>query len=164
MIKMMNKILKVLPFILILLVSATFAAAQSSDPAPTVGITAQPGNLVWNSVTIRVSANDRWPNAAIKDIDFYVNGTLINTHNCGFASSCIYTTSRLSGVQKNETYYAVVHDLSNSVQTQNLTVTFRGPNRPPNMSALPNVSINEDSGMNINLTDLHAVVTDDWTI
>ena len=163
MIKMMNKILKVLPFILILLVSATFAAAQSSDPAPTVGITAQPGNLVWNSVTIRVSANDGWPNAAIKDIDFYVNGTLINTHNCGFASSCIYTTSRLSGVQKNETYYAIVHDLSNTVQTQNLTVTFRGPNRPPNMSALPNVSINEDSGMNINLTDLHAVVTDDWT-
>ncbi len=163
MIKMMNKILKVLPFVVILLVSAAFAAAQSSDPAPTVGITAQPGTLVWNSVTIRVSASDSWPNAAISHIDFYVNGTFTSTHNCGFASSCIYTTSRLSGVQKNETYYAIVHDLSNSVQTQNLTVTFRGPNRPPNLSALPNISINEDSGNNVNLTDLHAVVTDDWT-
>jgi len=157
------KLCKILPFVLLLIISASFAAAQTGDPAPVVGITAQPGTLVWNSVTIRVSAADKWPNAAISHIDFYVNGAFTTKHNCGFQPNCIYTTSRVSGVQKNETYHAVVYDLSNSVTTQNLTVTFKGPNHPPNLSALPNISINEDSGNNTNLTDLHAFVTDDWT-
>ncbi|MBD3304118.1 PKD domain-containing protein [Candidatus Woesearchaeota archaeon] len=157
------KLIKILPFVLLLLISASFAAAQTSDPAPVVGITAQPGTLVWNSATVRVSATDRWPNAAISHIDFYVNGTYSSTHNCGFQQSCIYTTSRVSGVQKNETYYAIVHDLSNTVQTQNLTVIFKGPNRPPDLSGLPNKNISEDSGNNVNLTDLWANVTDDWT-
>jgi len=148
---------------LLLLVSASFAAAQVPDPAPSVGITAQPGTLVWNSVTVRVSAIDSWPSPGISHIDFYVNGNYTATHNCGFAAQCIYTTSRLSGIQKNESYHAIVYDRSNTVQTQTLNVTFKGPNRPPDLSALPNALINEDSGMNTNLIDLHANVTDDWT-
>jgi len=156
------KITKALMILLILIACAAAVSAQV-DPAPTISITAMPGTTVTNSVTIRASARDTSTNAGIDKIELYLNNNLLNTKQCGYSTSCILSQPRLATQPKNETFHAIAYDRIQSTTSSNLTVTFLGPNTPPNMTLLPNAtSINEDSGYN-NLTDLWNHITDTWT-
>lgn len=150
-----------LAIIILTLVSA--AAAAQLDPAPTVSIIAIPGTSVTSSVTIRATARDSGVAAGISQLDIYANNNVIASKNCGYSTSCILSKPVTSTTAKNETYYAIAYDRSQNTQSSSITVTFRGVNTPPNMSALANRTINEDSGFNANLTDLWAYVTDTWT-
>ena len=156
------KITKALTILLILIACAAAVSAQV-DPAPTISITAMPGTTVTNSVTIRASARDSSTNAGLDKIELYLNNNLLTTKQCGYSTSCILSQARLATQPKNETFHAIAYDRIQSTTSSNLTVTFLGPNTPPNMTLLPNTtSINEDSGYN-NLTDLWNYVTDSWT-
>ncbi|MBW2986758.1 hypothetical protein KY333_05300, partial [Candidatus Woesearchaeota archaeon] len=154
--------LKILLTVIVLILCATAVSAQV-DPASTVSITAIPGTSVTSSVTIRATARDSGTAAGLSQLDIYANGNVIASKNCGYSTSCTLSKPVTSTTAKNETYYAIAYDRSQNTQSSSITVTFRGVNTPPNMNALPNRTINEDSGYHINLTDLWAYATDTWT-
>ena len=157
------KINKALIILLLILIACTTAVSAQLDPAPTVSLSAQPATGATTSVTLRATARDSGNAAGLSHVEIYLNNTRIATKQCGYATRCILSHIRLASAPKTETFHAIAYDRSQNTQSNNLTVQFKGANLPPNMSALPNISINEDSGYNANLTDLWVYVTDSWT-
>lgn len=142
----------------------TAATASAIDLAPSVQITSNPISNADSTATIVITAIDTTDNAGINRIDFYVEGALSYSKNCGQATTCTLTRTIIKTQPATEQYYATAVDIGNNAATsKTIIVTYRGPNEPPVIQTLPNRTILEDSGINLNVTDLWPYVSDTWT-
>jgi uncharacterized protein YjbI with pentapeptide repeats len=147
----------------LLLVSAAGVAAV--DVPPSLALNPSPGTTVETTVTLTAIAVDVLENAGMVSITLFQDGVLDETHNCLGATTCTFSKTYVSALAANHTYFATATDLGdNTVVSSNITITFLGANTPPKWVGLPTLfSVFEDSGFNVNLTNLTALAQDNQT-
>ena len=150
-------------WLILLALLLSVSAAAAIDLPPSIKITA-PNTTVENTAVITTIAIDVGDNAGIKTIKLLENGMLNYTHTCAKASTCTLTRAFISNVPANRTYLAIAEDLGgNTKSSQTLTIMFTGSNTPPVWAPVPNITVLEDSGMNLNVIDLSQYVSDNQT-
>ncbi|MBW2972006.1 PKD domain-containing protein, partial [Candidatus Woesearchaeota archaeon] len=144
-------------FVLAVLFVALFAVGASAlpDNPPTCSLSSSTTDTETTAVLTAVSV-DTLANAGVDTIKIYENGALINTRDCGYATTCVSTKTvvKTSGGYYN--YYAVCRDRAGQQTTSStVRVHFDGLNRPPVIDTFTPAtpfSMNEDQTQSFRIT------------
>lgn len=157
---MKNKILSILMFVLIFLV-AGIGTASAVDLSPILVTTPSNDTTVTSGTLAFVAvATDAGDNKGIKYIDIYEDGQPNGHKDCNSAVTCTYTKA-FSHNGDSHLYYAKTEDLGGHVKTSNqINVTFNSLPEQPTLDIPDNYTVQEDSGMNNDIFDLHNYADD----
>jgi len=148
----------------LVLMAVTAASVAAIDIPPAISLVANPGTTVQSTVAITAIASDALDNAGIVTLHIYADGVLNSTQNCLGATTCTLTTTFTYLSAGTHSYSAVAVDNGgNSVTSSTLTVTFLGPETPPEWTDLPSSFVMlEDAGVVV-FTNLSAHAVDGET-
>src|SRR3989344_991620 len=142
--------------LVIALTLVLIASASAIDLPPVLSLQSDSPTVVDTAVITATAVDIGSTSLGIRWIRIFEDGNMIENKDCLYQSTCVAPKVVFHGPAGSHSYTAQTQDLGNNIANAGpISVTFTGTQTPPLIENVPDVSINEDSGQNSNVIDLH---------